>query len=238
MNKLLYIFLFLSLTITAQKRQDFRGQVLSGGALAGGIFVINKTTGVETKTDANGIFSLDVRAGDRIVVFSDYTKVREFDISSKSFEEQPYKMEVEAKGTELNEVVVQGENLSEEEMGIVPEGQKQYTVAERRKRANRTLSLNQGINLGLDGVGKKKMLRENISTEDKLTAVENLRKMYTQEEITEYYGIPADNVEGFMFYAAEDAACMQALKANSLSTARPQLKRLSQEYIKMLEDGE
>lgn len=236
MNKLLYILLFLSLTVSAQKRQDFRGQVSSGGALVGGIFVINKTTGVETKTDANGVFSLDVRVGDRIVVFSDYTKVREFDISSKSFDEQPYKMEVEAKGTELDEVAVQGKNLSEEEMGLVPEGQKQYTVAERRKRANRTVSLNQGLNLGLDGVGRKKMLKENIKTEDKLTAVENLRKMYTPEEITEYYGIPADNVEGFMFYAAEDMACMQALKANSLSTARPQLKRLSQEYIKMLED--
>jgi len=238
MNKLLYILLFLSLTVAAQRRQDFRGQVSSGGALAGGIFVINKTTGVETKTDANGVFSLDVRMGDRIVVFSDYTEVREFDISSKSFEEQPYKMEVEAKGTELNEVVVQGENLNEEQMGIVPEGQKQYTPAERRKRANRTLSLNQGLNIGFDGAGKHKMLKENISTEDKLTAVENLRKMYTPEQLTEYYGIPADNVEGFMFYAAEDAACMQALKANSMTNAKPQLKRLSQEYIKMLEDGE
>jgi len=238
MNKLLYILLFLSLNVAAQKRQDFRGQVTSGGALVGGIFVINKTTGIEAKTDANGIFSLDVRPGDRIVVFSDYTEVREFDISAKSFDEQPYKMEVKTKATELNEVVVHGENLNEEQMGIVPEGQKQYTPAERRKRANRTLSLNQGLNIGFDGAGKHKMLKENISTEDKLTAVENLRKMYTPEQLTEYYGIPADNVEGFMFYAAEDAACMQALKANSMTNAKPQLKRLSQEYIKMLEDGE
>jgi hypothetical protein len=236
MNKLLYIFLFLSLTVSAQRRQGFQGQVSSGGALVSGIFVINKTTGVETKTDANGIFSLDVRPGDRLVIFSDYTEVREFDISEKSFDEQPYKMEVKTKATELNEVVVHGENLSEEEMGIVPEGQKQYTPAERRKRANRTLSLNQGLNIGFDGTGKHKMLKENVKTEDKLTAVDNLKKMYTAEQITEYYGIPADNVEGFMFYAVEDVACLQALKANSMTNAKPHLKRLSQEYLKILED--
>lgn len=236
MNKLLYILLFLSLTVSAQRRQGFQGQVSLGGALVGGIFVINKTTGIETKTNANGIFTLDVRPGDRLVVFSDYTEVREFDISEKSFDEQPYKMEVKAKSTELDEVVVQGDNLNEEQLGIVPEGQKQYTPAERRKRANRTLSLNQGLNVGFDGAGKHKMLKENVKTEDKLTAVENLRKMYTPEQITEYYGIPADNVEGFMFYAAEDMACMQALKANSLTNAKPQLKRLSQEYLKILED--
>jgi hypothetical protein len=236
MNKLLYILLFLSLTVSAQRRQGFQGQVSSGGALVSGIFVINKTTGIETRTDANGIFSLDVRPGDRVVVFSDYTEVREFDISSKSFDEQPYKMEVKTKATELNEVVVHGENLNEAQMGIVPEGQKEYTPAERRKRSNRTFSANQGLNIGFDGAGKHKMLKENVKTEDKLTAVENLKKMYTPEQITEYYGIPADNVEGFMFYAAEDMACMQALKANSMTNAKPQLKRLSQEYLKLLED--
>lgn len=236
MNKLMYILLLLTLTVSAQKRQEFKGQVSSGGALVGGIFVMNKTAGVETTTDANGIFTLNVRKGDKLVVFSDYTELREFDISDKSFDEQPYKMEVNAKSTELDEVKVHGKNLDEKQMGITSGNEKDYTPAERRKRANRVFSTNQGLNIGGDGIGKHKMLKENVKTEDKLTAIENLGKMYTPEQITEYYGIPADNVEGFMYYAAEDAECMQALKANSMKNAKPQLKRLSEEYLKILED--
>jgi len=241
MNKFLYLLLLCSVSLVAQTRQTLRGQVITAEAPLPDVFVINKTTGAETKTGTNGLFNVEARNGDRIAVYSERVDVREFEISDESFKKMPYVMEVQLKVNELKEVVVDGGTLDPEAMGLVEQGQKQYTVAERRKRANRTVTANQGLNLSIDAFsnklnGRSKIIKQNVKTEQKLAALDNLRAMYTPEEITENFAIPADYVEGFLFYVNEDPDCFDALQANSRKLVKPHLQRLAPEYLKTIED--
>lgn len=241
MNKLLYFLLFCSLSLFAQRRHAFQGRVITPDAPLPGVFVINKDTGKETKSGENGLFTLDARAGDRLAVYSDRVEVREFPLSDKSFEEQPYILEVELKANELKEVVVEGGRLDPEAMGLVEQGQKQYTVAQRRKRANRTVTANQGLNLSIDAFsnklnGRSRIIKQNVKTEEKMAALDKLRTLYTPEEVTELFAIPADYVEGFLYYVIEDADCFDAVQSNNRKLVKPQLQRLAPEYLKAIED--
>ncbi len=49
-----------------------------GDARVPGVFVINKNSGQEVKTDGQGNFSIPARNGDRLVVHSAFTEDREF----------------------------------------------------------------------------------------------------------------------------------------------------------------
>lgn len=241
MNKLLYLLLFCSLSVFAQRRHAFQGRVITSDSPLTGVFVINKTTGKETKSAENGLFTLDARAGDRLTVYSDRIEARDFVLSDKSFEEQPYILEVTLKANELKEVVVEGSTLDPEAMGLVEPGQKTYTVAENRKRANRVFRANQGLNISGDALanrinGKSRIIKQNVNTEQKLASLEKLRNMYTPEEIMEDFAIPADYVEGFLFYANEDEDCFTALQSNSRKLVTPQLQRLAPEYLKAIEE--
>lgn len=241
MNKFLYLLLFCSVSLFAQKRQTFQGRVITPDAPLPGVFVINKTTGKETKSGENGLFTIDARSGDRLAVYSDRVEVREFPLSDKAFEEQPYVLEVQLKASELKEVVVEGSSLDPEKMGLVEPGQKTYTVAENRKRANRVFRANQGLNISGDALanrlnGKSRIIKQNVNTEQKLASLDKLRGMYTPEEITENFAIPADYVEGFLFYSNEDPDCFDALQANNRKKVKESLKRLALEYLKIIED--
>lgn len=245
MNKLLSLFLFISVCFTtvqvSAQRQDLKGKVISGDIALHNVFVINNTTKKETKTDANGLFAIAARTGDHLVVYSEGTEAREFNVQEDWFNTVPFLLEVKIKSVELNEVVVQGKTLNVEKMGIVPEGQKQYTPAQRRKRANRALSTNQGLNVSVDAIankisGRSKTIKENVKTEDRMAAVDNFRVLYTNEEITDTFAIPNENVEGFLYFAVEDPDCLQALKANNRRLAKPHLQRMAKEYLKRLEE--
>lgn len=244
MNRLLSLLLisacFTSVSVFAQ-RQDLKGKVISGELTLHNVFVINNTTKKETRTDADGLFSIAARAGDRLVVYSEGTEVREFNVQTNWFDTVPFLLEVKLKSVELSEVVVEGKTLDVEKMGIVPKGQKQYTPAQRRKRANRALSTNQGLNISVDAIGNKisgrsKTIKENVKTEERMKAVDNFRALYTNEEITDTFAIPAESVEGFMYFAVEDPDCLQALVANNRRLAKPHLQRMAKEYVKRLEE--
>jgi len=243
-SRLLLLFLCVGTVVKAQDKKALEGKVISGNTAVAGVFVINKRTGTETKTETNGIFNLYARPGDRIAVYSENIAVREFVLSERSFSEHPYLLEVEQTANELDEVVVQGKSLDAEAMGLVQEGQKQYSVAENRKRANRIFRANQGLSISGDAIanrinGKSRIIKQNVNTAEKIQGANNLKALYTPQEITDNFGIPANYVEGFIFYAAEDPDCLKALKAlkaNNRKKVKPHLQNLASEYIKIIED--
>lgn len=237
MNKLLYLLLFISATAFAQ-RQSFKGKVVTDHIPLKDIFVIDKSTGFETKTDADGLFRLDIRPGEKLAVYSDRTEVREFTVSKEWFDQQPFELDVKLKGNELKEVVVE-DKIDNKSLGL--DTSPNLTPAERRKKANKLVGTNQGLSINGDGIinrvtGKSKTIKQSVNTEDKITAVENLRNMYTDDEFYEEFAIPLENVEGFIYYAAENFDCMIWLKANNRAKAKPYLQPLAVEYLNRLAD--
>lgn len=240
-SKLLALLLFTSITVFAQQTKAFEGKVISGSTVVADAFIINKRTGTETKTTTNGLFTIQARLGDRLAVYSKAIETHDFVVSEQSFAQQPYVMEVDQKGTELDEVVVQRRQLDAEKLGLVQAGQKEYSVAERRERADRVVRKNQGLELSGDGIinrlnGKSRTIKENTRTSQKIQAADILKATYTPKEINANFGIPLDYVDGFITYACEDPDCRTFLKCNDRKRLKPLLTNLASDYIKLIED--
>jgi len=246
-NKLLYIIIILfSLPAVCQDRQNLQGHVTVGNATVAGVFVINKATGVEVKTDNNGNFTIPAHKGDYLVVYSSTIEVREFYITDLAFKEQPYAMDVKPSAYELNEVVI-NENISAQKLGIVPKNQKKYTVAERRLytagdwKPTFSIGTLAGIVLPTDFIinaisGRTKMLKKALKTETKEFAIEKINGLYTETELIEELKIPEEYVQGFLFYAVEDAACAKALKDKNDDLSKLLLMELAKKYIVLIKD--
>jgi len=233
MNKLLHILLLLiTLPAVSQERKALQGRVISGDMAVPEVFVINKATATETKTDAQGNFSLQVMAGDIIVVYSTRTEVRQFAISDASFNEVPYVVSVNLNAYELEEVVVEGSTINSISLGIVPKDQKQYTPAEKK-----LFTAEDGTDALFNAIsGRTKMLKKAAETEKKVSLIEYLNGLYTDEEVTAEFGIPADKVKAFMFYAADNTDLAQTVKGNNESLVKLKLIDLSRLYLAAIKE--
>lgn len=245
MNKLLYLLLCISISAFGQVRKPLQGKIVAGESAMAGVFVINKVTGVEAKTDTGGNFCLDARIGDRLAVYGETVVAREFAVNAMTFTEVPYTMEVTPNAYELKEVVI--DNISSESLGIVPKGQKQYTPAERRLKTasdldpSMTVGMGGGVSVSTDAIinaisGRTKMLKKALETERKEFAMVNLGNIYTEEQIVSELKIPAEYVQGFLFFAVEDPDFAAALKAKNTELAKFKLMGLAEKYNKVIAD--
>ena len=245
MNRLLYLLLCISISAFCQERKPLQGQVISGESAIVGVFVINKATGTEVKTNATGNFTIAARNGDMLAVYGTGITARDFAISTATFAEQPYVMEVVINAYELKEIVI--DKITPESLGLVPKNQKQYTPAERRLKTASDLDPQMGIgtmagvSVSADAIinaisGRTKMLKKALETENKEFAIQKLNGIYTEEQIINELKIPAEYVQGFLFYAVEDADCAAALKTKNNELAKFKLIGLAVKYNKLIVD--
>ncbi|MES2484893.1 MAG: hypothetical protein V4581_02950 [Bacteroidota bacterium] len=212
MKQLLYILLLIALPAMAQERQTLLGKVMVDDTAVAEVFVINKQTGTEVKTDAQGGFSIAAKPGDRLVVYSNKVNVREFVLGQASFVNMPYVLSVEIKAEQIEEVVVNRQTVTSESLGLVPENQKRLTVAERRLAAADSGPIDILLNLLS---GRKKMLERELATEKKELAMEALNGILNEDEIASKYKIPIDQVTAFLFYVIEDPRIIEAVKSGN-----------------------
>lgn len=243
MKWLTCLMLLFCVAAMGQERTIMQGKITAGEYIVPGVFVINKATGAEVKSDATGCFRINARVGDQLAIYGDKIEVREFSVNEFSFKEVPYIMEVKPKGTELREVVI--DKVTPESLGLVPANQKQYTVAERRLRAaggSLEIGIGNGITIGLDGIinmisGRIKMLRKAYETEKKEFAIEKVNGIYLDEQIEAELKVPKEYVRGFLFYVVEDEVFIAALNAGNKELARLNLIRLSESYRERVGSG-
>jgi hypothetical protein len=218
----------LSVAVWAQDRAPLHGRVLVSGAAAKGIFIINKVTGDEVRSEADGSFAIPARVGDKLAVYSKNTDVREFAINNESFKAKPYTIEVDAKATELKEVVIN--DVNEETLGLVPKGQKQRTPAERRLY---TAKSGIGLDLLINVLsGRLKMLEKALDTERKEQLMAALDGIFTDEELTQF-GVSRDMARGFLYYAVEDQDMADAIHSKNQDRMKLVLMQLSEKYNKL-----
>lgn len=227
MSKFYFFMLLLCGIATAQDRNMLYGQVTSENGAVYNVYVINKTTAEEVKTDAAGNFNLMAAAGDMLVVYSDKTKVRQFLVSEKSFTEKPFSVYVELKEYELEEVVVEKKAVTSESLGLVPKGYKEYTPAERRLNAATGRPFDALINAI---TGRTKMLKKALETENKEFMIATLNGLFTTAEIKNF-SIPEDYVNGFLFYIVEDDEFADAVKSNNEELMKFLMHGLAEKYV-------
>jgi hypothetical protein len=235
------IFLLITFVAFSQERQTVLGRVVAGDNGVGEVFVINKTSGTEFKTDYKGYFDFTAKAGDRLIVYSPKIIVREFTLTAESLKVSPYVISVNYKATELDELVINKySHINSEALGLVPKGQKRYTVAERRLYTASAMTV--GTVIGLDPIinaisGRTRMLRKAYETEKKEGVMDNVSGLYNEDEITANYNIPKELVRGFVYYLTENEEYVVAVKSKNKAYIDFLTMELSKKYLKLQQDG-
>lgn len=239
MNKLIYLFLLLiTLPVASQDRQTILGRIVAGTNGVPDVYVINKTAAVEVKTDNKGYFSIAAKAGDGLIFYNSKIIVREFTLNEDSFKTSPLVISVNYNAYELDEVVINKYGrINAESLGLVPKGQKRYTVAERRVHTASAMTI--GTVISIDPLinaisGRTKMLKRAYETEKLEVAFENIRGVYNEDEIMEQYKIPEEYVKGFMYFLSENKEFTTAIKARNKTLSDFLMLGLSEEYLKTI----
>lgn len=215
----------------SQERKTLNGRVVVDDAGIGDVFIINKATGIEKKSDAMGNFTIEAKPGDKITAYSPRTVVRDFAISEQSFKENPYTISVNIQAYELDEVVVD-KSINSVSLGIVPKGQKQYTPAERKLF---TATSGFGVDALLNALsGRTQMLKRAVETEKKEMLMEKIGNICTEEDIITEYKIPKEYVSGFVYYIVEDREFANAVNTKNYTMARFLMTGLSLKYLKLI----
>lgn len=243
----LLALLLVCATAFCQERNPLQGKVVAGNAGAANVFVINKATGAEVKTDAGGNFTVPSKAGDILAVYSAKTDVRDFAVTDASFKEIPYVMEVNAKlgaaGTvsnsvELNEVVINSPTVTSQSLGLVPKDYKFGTPAENRAAryaaaASPVFGVGYVVNVVSGQLHNLKLAAKYAKKEMYMEKIDNI---YTEEELITQCNIPQEYARGFVYYAVEDAKLTAALKAKNVGGAKLLLADLALKYLEIIKD--
>jgi hypothetical protein len=238
MNKLLAILLLFYGTVFCQERKILPGRIMAGTTGVPNVFVINKNTGAEVKTNGGGNFTLPAKAGDMLAVYSATIEVRDFAISEASFKEAPYLMEVNAKSLELEEVVINSPTVTSQSLGLVPKGYKFETAAESRAgRYAAAAAPSFGIGYAINAIsGQLYSLKLKASYAKKEMYMEKIDNIYTEEELVTECNIPKEYARGFVYYAVENAKLTAALKAKDTGGAKLLLSDLALKYRELIQD--
>ena len=238
--------LFAFSPVLAQERKLLKGRVTAGSFAIAKREVINLNSLAETRTDSLGYFSIYATLRDTILVRSSRPDMGRVIIRESDFNSLLY---VDIGAFELEEVVVDKyANINSVDLGLVPKDQKQYTPAERRLKTAgdfkpvHLLGLLGGA-LAVDPIinainGKTKRLKKEIEVERKELLIEKINGIYTFDEITKDFNIPAENVPGFIYYIVEDKEFAAALKSKNETLAQFLMSGLSVKYLKLLSEEE
>nr|WP_241774363.1 carboxypeptidase-like regulatory domain-containing protein [Flavobacterium sp. Root935] len=199
-----------------------------------GVNIINNTTQVATISDSDGNFSIAVREGD-VLVFSavnlDPLKRR---ITTEDLASNLLVVKMTAKEVELREVVVnENANITAENLGIIPYGQKKYTPAERKVYTATSTSVDKLLNAIS---GRTAMLKKEVNVEKKEALFRKLEYLFDENYYTERLKIPVDYIKGFQLFCVEDAEFAVSLNTKNKTMSMFLITDLARKYLTILEN--
>jgi len=246
-NKYVYITLFVTMLPFAalSQRKPVTGRIVTESYALQGILVVNLQGEREARTNETGMFTLDARPGDTLVITDPGIKTKVV-VLDDSYISSVKDIIVEINDTyELDEIVIEQDNkLTSESLGLVPKGQKQYTPAERKLYTAGDFKPIHLVGIIMGGLavdpiinainGRTKSLKKAVDVERKEFALEALNGMFTNGEITEHYKIPNENVAAFLYYCVEDAAFAAAVRGGNDTLASFLMSGLATKYLAII----
>jgi hypothetical protein len=237
-NNLLHIIFFLLIVQigfgqkTAYK--EITGQVFEESSNVEGVNIINNTTQVTTVSDVNGMFSIVAKEGD-VLVFSavnlDPVKRR---ITAEDLNLTSIVIKMTAKEVELKEVIVnENANITAENLGIIPSGQKKYTPAERKVYTATSTSVDKLLN---KISGRTAMLKKEVNVEKKEMLFRKIEYLFEENYYTERLKIPQADIKGFQLYCVDDAEFAVSLDTKNKTMSMFLITDLARKYLTILEN--
>ena len=207
--KIKALLLFLLPVFCFSQEKIFRGKIETG-ALLSNVLVVNLTNETETQTDGFGRFSIKAEAGDLLVFSGEFVRRKRFLVEEEHFGKENI-IPLEVQDIEIEMVTVEKFNINPEDLGLVPEGQKQYTPAEKRLKTASDPNIEYSwliptLRFSLDPIinhlsGKTKMLKKLVEMEREDIRASHLSDVFNDDYFTKNLEIHSDNITEFKYFA-------------------------------------
>jgi hypothetical protein len=236
-SRVISIVVFLLVQISFGQKSDVKllmGKVQEQSTPVEGVNIINNATQAATVSDSDGNFSIAVREGD-VLVFSavnlDPVKHR---ITAEDMNMGFLVVKMTAKEVELKEVVVnENANITAENLGIIPYGQKKYTPAERKVYTATSTSVDKLLNAIS---GRTAMLKKEVNIEKKEALFRKLEYLFEENYYTDRLKIPVDDIKGFQLFCVDNTEFAVSLNAKNKTMSMFLITDLARKYLTILEN--
>ncbi|MFH6989011.1 carboxypeptidase-like regulatory domain-containing protein [Flavobacterium collinsii] len=236
-NKIIYIalLLFVQLGFTQNKTsKEIFGQIFEQSTSVDAVNIINNATQVTAVSDANGLFSIVVKEGDVLVFSAVNLEGYKKRITAEDMNSGSLQIKMTAKEVELKEVVVnENANITAENLGIIPYGQKKYTAAERKVYTATSTSVDKLLN---KISGRTAMLKKEVNVEKKEMLFRKMEYLFDENYYTDRLRIPVADIKGFQLYCVDDAEFAVSLDTKNKTMSMFLLTDLARKYLIILEN--
>ncbi|WP_431244110.1 carboxypeptidase-like regulatory domain-containing protein [Flavobacterium sp. P21] len=210
------------------------GQIFEQSTSVDGVNIVNNATQVSTISDVNGMFSIAVKEGDVLVFSSVNLDPLKHRITAEDLNLDKIQIKMTAKEIELKEVVVnENPQITTENLGIVPHGQKTYTPAERKVYTATSTSIDKILN---KISGRTAMLKKEVVVEQKEMLFRKLEYLFEENYYTERLKIPVDYIKGFQLFCVDDAQFAVSLNTKNKTMSMFLITDLARKYLIILEN--
>lgn len=210
------------------------GKVVEQSTPIEGVNIINNTTQVATVSDAEGNFLIAVREGEVLVFSAVNLEPVKRRIVSEDIYPNVMIVRMTAKEVELKEVVVnENANITAENLGIIPYGQKKYTPAERKVYTATSTSVDKLLN---SISGRTAMLKKEANVEKKEALFRKLEYLFEENYYTQRLRIPVADIKGFQLFCVEDADFAVSLNTKNKTMSMFLITDLARKYLTILEN--
>lgn len=214
--------------------KQITGQIFEQSTNVEGVNIINNATQVTAVSDVSGTFSIVAKEGD-VLVFSavnlDPVKRR---ITIEDLNAVSIVIKMSAKEVELKEVIInENANITAENLGIIPYGQKKYTPAERKVYTATSTSVDKLLN---KISGRTAMLKKEVNVEKKEVLFRKIEYLFDENYYTNRLKIPVADIKGFQLYCVDDAEFAVSLDTKNKTMSMFLITDLARKYLTILEN--
>ena len=214
--------------------KEILGQILEQSTSVVGVNIINNTTQVSAVSDDNGMFSIVAKAGDVLVFSAVNLEGFRYRIAAEDMNLSLIKIKMSAKEVELKEVIVnENANITAENLGIIPYGQKKYTPAERKVYTATSTSVDKLLN---KISGRTAMLKKEVNVEKKEMLFRKMEYLFEENYYTERLKIPTEDIKGFQLYCVDDSEFAVSLNTKNKTMSMFLITDLARKYLIILEN--
>nr|WP_294786521.1 carboxypeptidase-like regulatory domain-containing protein [uncultured Flavobacterium sp.] len=231
-----FVFFVFVQIIFGQKNDSKQivGKVFEQSTPIEGVNIINNTTQVATVSDSEGNFSITAREGEVLVFSAVNLEPLKRRVAATDFYPTILLARMTAKEVELKEVIVnENANITAENLGIIPYGQKKYTPAERKVYTANSTSVDKLLNAIS---GRTTMLKKEVNLEKKEALFRKLEYLFDENYYTDRLRIPVDDIKGFQLFCVDDADFAVSLNTKNKTMSMFLITDLARKYLTILEN--
>lgn len=213
--------------------KEISGQISEQSTSVENVNIINNTTQVTTVSDTDGMFLITVKEGDVLVFSAINLEPLRYRITAEDLISNLLRIKMKVKEIQLKEVIVnENANITAENLGIIPQGQKKYTPAERKVYTATSTSVDKLLN-GISG--RTAMLKKEAKIEKKEMLFRKMEYLFDEAYYTDRLKIPLEYIKGFQFYCVDNPEFAVSLDTKNKTMSMFLITGLAQEYLTIIE---